>query len=130
MEKVREAISKNPFVLCSDNELLFFKRDFCNSCRVVSTGEPDLFLVEKSIRKGIVSRQKESLENVANLYVEFMAEMVTPEKNLLFPKGAEDAVAICQEVYQRDVVQPAPSNILEKKRGYKSLHSSEYIESV
>jgi len=130
MEKVREAISKNPMVMCSDNELLFFKRDYCNSCRVVSTGDPDVFIVEKSIRKGIINKQRESLEDVANLYVEFMAQMVTPEKNLLFPKGAEDAVAICQEVYQRDVVKPAPSDIFEKKRGYKSLHASEYIDRL
>ena len=96
----------------------------------MSTGDPDVFLVEKSIRKGIINKQKESLEDVANLYVEFMAQMVTPEKNLLFPKGAEDAVAICQEVYQRDVVKPAPADIFEKKRGYKSLHASEYIDSL
>lgn len=127
MESVRESLKSNQSVHFAGNELMLFKRDFCNSCRVESTGDPDKFKVEKSIRKGIVNREVEDLHGVANLFVQMAAEDIKPETNYIFPKGLHDAIAICREEYHKNVVKPANE---EKKRGYKSLHSSEYIETV
>jgi len=127
MEEIQKRVNANPLTQFEGNELLFFKRDFCNSCRVVSTGEENKFKVEKSIRKGIVDRTVEDLHGVANLYVQFAAEEVQPEKNLLLPKGLEDAIMVCREEYHRNV---KPMESLQKKRGYKNLHASEYIETV
>jgi len=124
MEEVRKSLLHNQMVNFAGNELMLFKRDFCNSCRIESTGDPNKFKVEKSIRKGIVNREMDDLHGVANLYVQMASEDIKPEVNFIFPKGLEDAIALCREEYHKNVVKPAES---EKKRGYKSLHSSEYI---
>jgi len=126
MEELKRIVASNPLTQYDGNELMFFKRDFCNSCRVVSTGHPDKFRVEKSIRKGILNKEVDDLHGVANLMVQYAAEGINTERNFLFPKGIEDALALCREEYHKNVA-PAKE---EKKRGYKSLHASEYIETV
>ena len=88
--------------MCSDNELLFFRRDMCNSISVRSTGDVDSFNVSRSIRKGIIHTEKASLEDVAHVYVEMAAEGVPPEKNIIFPDGLRTAMAICKERYKRN----------------------------
>ncbi len=128
VNKIRERIAMSQSVTFADNELLYFKRDFCNSCQVVSTGYPDEYVVKQSIRKGIVDKRKMNLEEVANLYVQFMAEEIHPTVNYLFPKGLEDVLIICRNAYKRDVEPKLKSD--EKPRGYKSLHATEYIDTV
>jgi hypothetical protein len=125
MEELKKKVALNLMTHYEGNELMFFKRDFCNSCRVVSTDDPNKFKVEKSIRKGIVNKETDDLHGVANLMVQFAAEDIHPEKNLLFPKGLQDAIMLCREEYKKNV--PAKE---EKKRGYKSLHASEYIDTI
>lgn len=127
MDELKRKVDANPLAQFEGNELLFFKRDMCNSCRVVSTEDTNKFKVEKSIRKGIVNREVDDLHGVANLFVQFAAEDIKPELNLLFPKGLEDAIMICREEYHKNV---KPMESLQKKRGYKNLHASEYIETV
>lgn len=99
---LKDRLSKNPCVICSDNELLFFRRDMCNSVSVRSTGDIDTYNVSRSIRKGIIHTESATLEDVAHLYVEMAAEEVPPEKNILFPDGLRTAMKLCQDRYKRN----------------------------
>ena len=98
-----ESLVKTERCRFKGNELMFFKQDFCNSSRVVSTGEENVFKVEKSIRKGIVTESLMDITGVANYFVEQSTLGAKLEQNFLFPKGIEDAIEICREVYKREV---------------------------
>ncbi len=97
--------------LFKGNELMFFKQDFCNSSRIVSTGEKNVFKLEKSIRKGILAESLMDITGVANYYVEQSANGAKVTQNLLFPKGLRDAIEICREVYKRDVKPRIDANL-------------------
>ena len=120
LEKLKRILDGNPLVTYKDNEVLYFNRDMCNSVRVVSTGDVGKYKVERSIRKGIVHEEIVLLEDVAHLVVEMAAQEITPDRNLLFPRGLEDAMAICTERYHKEV---AP--MLKKREEAKDLlHSA------
>ena len=119
LEKLKRILAGNSHVTYKDNEVLYFNRDMCNSVRVVSTGEVDKFKVERSIRKGIVHEETVLLEDVAHLVVEMAAQEIAPERNLLFPRGLEDAMAICTERYHKEV---AP-NLKRNEEAKDLLHT-------
>jgi len=119
LEKLKRILAGNPAVTYKDNEVLYFNRDMCNSVRVVSTGDVGKYKVERSIRKGIVHEEEVLLEDVAHLVVEMAAQEVTPERNFLFPRGLEDAMAICTERYHKEV---AP-NLKRNEEAKDLLHT-------
>ncbi len=103
LEKLKRILGGNPAVTYKDNEVLFFHRDMCNSIRVVSTGDVGKYKIERSLRKGIVHEETVLLEDIAHLVVEMAAQEITPERNFLFPRGLDDAMAICTERYHKEV---------------------------
>lgn len=89
--------------LFKGNELLFFKQDYCNSSRIVSTGEKNVFKLEKSIRKGIIAESLMDITGVANYFVEQSVNGAKVTQNFLFPKGLDDAIEICRNVYKQEI---------------------------
>jgi|DEB0MinimDraft_3_1074331.scaffolds.fasta_scaffold251731_1 hypothetical protein len=131
-EKLLRILSGNAHASFAGNEVMFYPRDFCNGVKVVSTGDPEKYKIIRSIRKGIVHEEVVLLEDVAHLYVEMAAEEVLPKVNLLFPKGLEDAMAICQERYRKEVepLLKEEKEVTKKPRGYTSLHNTEYWDDA
>jgi len=97
------------------NVLLIFKTDRNNNSRVVSTGEENVFRLERNRERGIISECYLDINGAANYYVEQAAMGATCIENFLFPNGLEDAVSICREIYRKEV-QPKHETILLEKR--------------
>lgn len=99
-------LPKNDHVLFKGNEVLHMdfqddtKSSF-NGCIVTSTGDPDLYDIERSIRRGISHKMKGSYFDVCHLAVELHAMGAKMLKNLVFRGGIEEAIAICQAEFNR-----------------------------
>ena len=97
------------------NVLLFFKHDFSRNSRVVSTGEENVYRLEICMTRGIVSECYLDITGAANYFVEQAAMGAICEQNFLFPKGLEDAVSICREIFRKEVLPKHETMLLEKR---------------
>lgn len=97
------------------NVLLRFKQDFHNNSRVVSTGEENVFKIEKMMSRGITADCFVNIGGVANYYVEQIAMGATCEENYLFPRALDDAVELCRKIYQEEVKPKIETQQLEDR---------------
>ena len=108
-------IVKSDRCMFRGNVLLFFKQDLQNNSRVVSTGEENVFKIEKHVSRGIISDCFVNIGGVANYYVEQIAMGATCEQNFIFPKALDDAVELCRQIYRDEVVPSLEIQKLEER---------------
>ena len=108
-------IVKSDRCMFRGNVLLRFKQDFHNSSRVVSTGEENVFKIEKMMSRGITADCFVNIGGVANYYVEQIAMGATSEENYLFPRALDDAVELCRKIYQDEVKPKIETQQLEDR---------------
>ena len=109
------------------NVLLFFKQDFNNNSRVISTGEENVFKIEKHVSRGIISDCFVNIGGVANYYVEQIALGATCEQNFIFPRALDDAVELCRQIYRDEV---APSLEIQKLEERDKFVRDEILRSA
>ena len=120
-------IVKSDRCMFRGNVLLFFKQSFNNNSRVVSTGEENVFKIERSVTKGHISECFVNMGGVANYYVEQTAMGATCEQNFIFPKALEDAVELCRQIYRDEV---APSLEIQKLEERDKFVRDEILRSA
>jgi len=120
-------IVKSDRCMFRGNVLLFFKQDFNNNSRVMSTGEENVFKIEKMMSRGIISDCYVNLGGVANYYVEQVAMGATCEQNFIFPKAISDAIEICRQIYRDEV---APSLEIQKLEERDKFVRDEILRSA
>jgi hypothetical protein len=79
------------------NEVLLLKFDNVtdwNNAVVISTGDPDKYKVQRSIRRGIVANLTMTYFEVVHLVLEMSALGAKIQTNLLFPGGLEDCIRL------------------------------------
>ena len=108
-------IVKSDRCMFRGNVLLFFKQDFNNNSRVVSTGEENVFKIEKHMSRGVVSDCFVNIGGVANYYVEQIAMGATCEQNFLFPRALDDAIELCRQIYRDEVAPSLETQKLEER---------------
>lgn len=87
-----------------DNEVLLLKFDDVtawNNAVVISTGDPDKYKVQRSIRRGIVSDMTMSYFDVVHLTLEMHALGAKIGKNLLFPGGLKQCIELGKKEFER-----------------------------
>ncbi len=88
----------------ADNEILLLKFDKVtewNNAIVISTGDPDRYKVQRSIRLGIAANIYMSYFEVVHLVLEMTAMGAKITKNELFPGGLKQCIAIGQKEFER-----------------------------
>lgn len=120
-------IVKSDRCMFRGNVLLFFKQDFRNNSRVISTGEENVFKIEKMMSRGITADCFVNIGGVANYYVEQIAMGATCEQNFIFPKALDDAVEICRKIYRDEVV---PSLEIQKLEDRDKFVRDEILRSA
>ncbi len=122
-----QKIVKSDRCMFRGNVLLFFKQNYNNNSRVVSTGEENVFKIEKLVSKGHISECFVNIGGVANYYVEQIAMGATCDQNYLFPRALEDAVALCRQIYRDEV---APSLEIQKLEERDKFVRDEILRSA
>ncbi len=87
-----------------DNEVLLLKFEDVtayNNAVVISTGDPDKYKVQRSIRKGIVSNLTMSYFDVIHLTLEMHASGAKISKNMLFPGGLKQCIEIGKKEFDK-----------------------------
>lgn len=88
----------------ADNEILLLKFDKVtewNNAIVISTGDPDRYKVQRSIRLGIAANLYMSYFEVVHLVLEMTAMGAKITKNELFPGGLKQCIQIGQKEFER-----------------------------
>ncbi len=88
----------------ADNEILLLKFDKVtdwNNAIVISTGDPDRYKVQRSIRLGIAANLYMSYFEVVHLVLEMTAMGAKITKNELFPGGLKQCIEIGQKEFER-----------------------------
>ena len=88
----------------ADNEVLMLKYDKVtdwNNAIVISTGDPDRYKVQRSIRLGIAANLHMSYFEVVHLVLEMTAMGAKITKNELFPGGLKQCIEIGQKEFER-----------------------------
>lgn len=88
----------------ADNELLLLKFDKVtdwNNAIVISTGDPNRYKVQRSIRLGIAANIFMSYFEVVHLVLEMTAMGAKIVKNELFPGGIQQCIKIGAEEFER-----------------------------
>lgn len=82
-------------VMFPDNELLLMKFDNVsdwNNAVVISTGDPNKYKVQKSIRRGIAANLTMTYFEVVHLVLELHAQGAKMSYNYLFPGGIQQCI--------------------------------------
>ncbi len=109
-------IVKSDRCMFRGNVLLFFKQDLKNNSRVVSTGEENVFKIERCMGgHGHISECYVNMGGVANYYVEQIAMGATCEQNFIFPRALDDAVELCRKIYHDEVAPKLETKKLEER---------------
>lgn len=88
----------------ADNEILLLKFDKVtdwNNAIVISTGDPNRYKVQRSIRLGIAANIYMSYFEVVHLVLEMTAMGAKITKNELFPGGLKQCITIGQKEFER-----------------------------
>lgn len=84
-------------VIFPDNELLLLKFDNVsdwNNAVVISTGDPNKYKVQKSIRRGVVANLTMTYFDVVHLVLEMHAQGAKLQYNYLFPGGLKQCIEL------------------------------------
>ena len=91
-------------VVFPDNELLLLKFDTVsdwNNAVVISTGDPNKYKVQKSIRRGVVANLTMTYFEVVHLVLELHVQGAKFAYNYLFPGGLKQCIELGEKEFNR-----------------------------
>lgn len=91
-------------VFFAGNEVILLKFDQVtewNNAVVISTGDPNQYKVQRSIRRGIASNTTMTYFEVVHLCLEMVSMGAKLVTNLLFPGGFNECIRIAETEFER-----------------------------
>jgi hypothetical protein len=106
-------LPKNDHTLYAGNEVLHMDfqditKSNYNGVVVTSTGDPNLYKVERSLRRGISYKQTVSFFDVCHLALEMHALGAVMLKNFVFKNGIDTAIQICNTEFEKKAAIEGP----------------------
>ena len=92
------------YVKFAGNEVLLLKFENVsdwNNAVVISTGDPDQYKVQKSIRRGVAANLTMTYFEVIHLVLELTAQGAKLTNNLLFPGGLSQCIELGKMVFEK-----------------------------
>ena len=125
MDELKKRLLCNPHIMCADNVVIEMKRDR-EILQVISTGDPNVYTIVRGDNRSQRPKETATFMTMCSYVVDYHLNFFKMQTNTVFPKGINQALEICQEMFKNEV-DPTGSLSKKIKEEYEKEISTEVV---